>query len=271
MTRQWLSVSLGRGAFLTWASREARRASEAWFAPGVLGTGLALLAWGQAAGSWASSLPGPSRLPGERAATAQLPRLLGDFSAAAWASWENTTHLPWDPKNRYTRLDTAEGPVVRVDSQGAASMLLKQITHDAQREPIVSWRWRIAAPLVGGDETSKERDDCAARVYFLWGLRTRADLFTATGVGYVWGQGRRAGQIGPSPYTGQIGVITLRSGSQGAGEWQTERRDLEADYRACHKRPPPGPVTAIAILTDTDQTKVAATAWYSAIYAAPRR
>jgi hypothetical protein len=125
--------------------------------------------------------------------------------------------------------------------------------------------------MPGANETLRERDDCAARVYFLWNLRSRADFYKTTGIGYVWGQGRRVGEMGPSPYTGQIGVITLRSGKNGAGQWQFEQRDLEADYRAFFKTEPPGPVTAIAVLTDTDQTQQRATAWYGQIFVRARR
>jgi len=59
----------------------------------------------------------------------------------------------------------------------------------------------------------------------------------------------------------------LRSGDAGAGVWYPERRNLEADYRAFFHRNPTGLVTAVALLTDTDQTKASATAWYGPITA----
>jgi hypothetical protein len=221
--------------------------------------------------AWASSLKAPERIPADTVGSSATPRLLGDFSLAAWSGWENVANFPWEPKNRFTREETREGPVVRADSHGSASMWLRQVTFDVRQEPIVSWRWRIAGPLSGANETLRERDDCAARVYFLWNLRSRADFYKTTGIGYVWGQGRRVGEVGASPYTGQIGVITLRSGKTGAGEWQHEQRDLEADYRAFFNTDPPGPVTAIAVLTDTDQTQQQATAWYGQIFVRGRR
>jgi hypothetical protein len=269
MTRQWLSSLQGAGTLL---AVEARRRlaglSAARLCPALGGMAL----WGALAPAvLASSLPAARGLPGERLGTVDAPRLLGDMSAAAWASWENTTHFPWEPRNVYTRLDTPHGPVVRVDSQAAASMLLRHVTLDVAKEPVVTWRWRIAAPLRGADEADRSRDDCAARVYFMWGLRTRADLLSATGLGYVWGHTRREGEMAPSPFTGQVGVFTLRSGERGAGAWQTERRDLEADYRAFFKKAPPGPVTAVVLLTDTDQTRATATAWYGPVRASARR
>ncbi|MEB3327660.1 MAG: DUF3047 domain-containing protein [Candidatus Sericytochromatia bacterium] len=269
MTRQWLS-SLRRAGLLQAAEARggARGLPAAWWRLALVG-----LAGGGvlAPAALASSLPAARGLPAERPGPAGGPRLLADLSGAAWAGWEHTTHLPWEARNVYTRLDTPEGPVVRVDSQAAASMLLRHVTLEVAREPVVSWRWRIAAPMRGSDESDRSRDDCAARVYFLWGLRTRADLLSATGLGYVWGRTRRVGAMGPSPFTGRVGVFTLRSGAPGAGAWQTERRDLDADYRAFFRQAPPGPVTAVVLLTDTDQTQGRATAWYGPIWAEARR
>ncbi|MEB3221777.1 MAG: DUF3047 domain-containing protein [Candidatus Sericytochromatia bacterium] len=269
MTRQWLSSLRGAGVLPTAWPRHGRAGR---WAAGLCLALVGLGPWGGAGpAAWASSLPAAGGIPAGRAGTADAPRLLGDLSAAAWATWENTTHFPWEPRNVYTRLDTPQGPVVRVDSQGAASMLLRHVTLDVAREPIVTWRWRIAAPMRGADESDRSRDDCAARVHFMWGLRSRADILSATGLAYVWGRARREGAMAPSPFTGQVGVFTLRSGERGAGAWQTERRDLDADYRAFFKQAPPGPVTAVVLLTDTDQTKVSATAWYGPVWAGARR
>lgn len=196
--------------------------------------------------------------------------LIGDLGAGAWSSWENVTYLPWSRKSRYTRQDGPEGPTVRVDADDSASMLVRLVRYDPRREPLVSWRWRIARPLAGGDETTRDRDDCAARVYFVWGLRSRSDVFSAKGIAYVWGRTRRVGEHGASPFTDQVGVFALRSGAAGAGAWQQEQRDLLADYRTFFGKPPDGPVSAIALLTDTDHTNGQATAWYGPIHAQAR-
>ncbi|MEB3329691.1 MAG: DUF3047 domain-containing protein [Candidatus Sericytochromatia bacterium] len=209
----------------------------------------------------------PSTPPPPSGATAKR---VGELTAAAWSSWENVTYLPWSRKSRYARLDSPEGPVVRVDADDSASMLVRLVRFDPRREPIVAWRWRIAAPPTAGDERVKERDDCAARVYFVWGLRSRSDVFSAKGIAYVWGRTRRVGEFGASPFTAKVGVFALRSGAAGAGAWQREQRDLEADYRAYFGAPPDGPVSAIALLTDTDHTHGTATAWYGEITARPR-
>ncbi len=194
--------------------------------------------------------------------------LVGDFSAAAWPSWENVTYFPWSPKVTYRRERGPDGEALaKAISHDAGSMFMRRVAFDLAKTPIVRWRWRVPGPIAGANERVKATDDAAARVYFVWGLRDKGDLFKAEALGYIWGRTRRPGEIGASPFSERIGIICLRAGRSGAGTWQAERRDLAADYRTYFKRAPAGPVTAIAILTDTDDTNGAATASYGPIFA----
>ena len=59
-------------------------------------------------------------------------------------------------------------------------------------------------------------------------------------------------------------MISVESGPEKAGQWVMETRDVVADYKRCFGKKPPR-VGAIAIMTDTDQTQSAATAWYGPI------
>ena len=195
------------------------------------------------------------------------PRLvLGDFSAAAWSGWQNATYFPWSRKNDYRRGLGPDGEAIaHVISDRAGSMLVRSVQGDLGRTPIARWRWKVPGPVAGADERANDTDDAPARVYFAWGLAGRADLADAEALGYIWGRTRRVGEIGASPFSPKIGIVCLRTGRTGAGVWQAERRDVEADYRTYFKKAPPGPVTAIAILTDTDQTQGRAEAWYGPI------
>ena len=48
-------------------------------------------------------------------------------------------------------------------------------------------------------------------------------------------------------------AIVLRSGEQGAGRWQSEARDLQADFRAAFGEPAPR-VSGVSLSADTDNT-----------------
>jgi hypothetical protein len=63
-------------------------------------------------------------------------------------------------------------------------------------------------------------------------------------------------------------MIAAESGSDRAGLWVYEHRDVRADYRWLFGEEP-GRVDAVAIMTDTDNTGTNATAWYGDIWFSP--
>ena len=73
--------------------------------------------------------------------------------------------------------------MIRAESRGAASGLVKEIRLDPRSAPILRWSWKIERTLPSGDERTKAGDDYAARVYVVFPnslfWRTRA-------VNYIW-------------------------------------------------------------------------------------
>jgi hypothetical protein len=61
------------------------------------------------------------------------------------------------------------------------------------------------------------------------------------------------GTIIPSAHTGRLKMLAVASGPEGLGSWQKVRRNLADDYRRAYGAEP-GPVTGIAVMTDTDNT-----------------
>jgi len=59
-------------------------------------------------------------------------------------------------------------------------------------------------------------------------------------------------------------MIVVESGDEKTNRWVTQKRNLLEDYRnAFHTDPPP--ISSVAIMTDTDNTGEAATAFYGDI------
>ncbi|MEB3298781.1 MAG: DUF3047 domain-containing protein [Candidatus Sericytochromatia bacterium] len=197
--------------------------------------------------------------------TLHAPAMLG-YAGAEWSTWQNATSLPWHPKVHYRPEQAPDGTwIVRADSRAAASMLTRRVVIDPVKTPQISWSWKVEGPIARADEAQRRSDDVPARLYFFWNLRRKEDMPRATGIAYIWGNSRPAGTVHAAPDTGRIGIYVLRSGREEAGTWKHESRDLRADYRDFFRREPTGPVTAVALLTDTDQTKGHATAWYGPI------
>lgn len=173
--------------------------------------------------------------------------------------WEEKV---FNGRTRYERVRRDGRQVVRATSRGSASGMVRRLRIDLEKTPILDWTWRVEATLGGIDERTREGDDYAARVYvirshplFLW--KTRA-------VNYVWASARDEGETWPNAYTDSARHVALRTGDALAGQWVRERRDVRADFRALFGEEVRH-VDAVAIMTDTDDTGAAATAWYADI------
>ena len=168
--------------------------------------------------------------------------------------------------------------VIRADSRNAASGLVRTVTIDPARTPVLQWRWKISRILEKGDVTSKNGDDYPARIYVTFaydpdgtGFLEKAKyeaarLFygmypPAGALAYIWANKAPRDSISPSPYTDRVKMIAVQSGKAKAGTWITESRNIIDDYRAAFGHPPPM-ISGIAIMTDTDNTGESATAWY---------
>jgi hypothetical protein len=195
--------------------------------------------------------------------------------------WEPLTFAGIDRETGY-RLVEADGVVVvRADSQASASGLTRAIEIDPLAWPVVEWRWRIEKVIAGSDVSRKAGDDYPVRLYIAFAYDPdRMGLFDRAGyevlrlvygehpphaaLNYIWANKADVGSVVPNPYSSRSRMIVVESGNERAGEWQLERRDLAADYEQAFGEPPPR-ISGVAIMTDTDDTGGAATAWFGDI------
>ena len=175
------------------------------------------------------------------------------------AGWEEKV---FSGKTLYETVRQDGRTVLRATSRGTASGLYRELRVDLEKTPILNWTWRVDATLGDADERTRAGDDYSARIYvvrshpvFLW--RTRA-------VNYVWASTRAEGETWPNAYTDSARHVAVRSGDAQAGQWIGERRDVRADFRALFGEDVRF-IDAIAIMTDTDNTGGAATAYYADI------
>lgn len=151
--------------------------------------------------------------------------------------------------------------VLQATSHAAASGLVKKTAFNPAEFRYLRWSWKIEATITGGDETTKAGDDYAARLYvvfpgrFFW--QTRA-------INYIWANQLAKGQSLPNAFTGQAMMLAVESGPLLAGRWLEEERDIWSDYKRLFGEEPKE-ATAIAIMTDTDNTGERALAWYGEI------
>lgn len=217
-----------------------------------------------------------------------------DFAVASFSNmspggsingWEQLS-LGDAPASRYALVREGGRTVVRGEADGSASGLIRRFEIDPDRFPVMTWRWKAKNVIAGGDIRRKGGDDYPARIYVTFaydpddlsfGDRLKYRALRALGYGdipvralsYVWANRSGETQIVPNAFTDWVQMVPVRSGAAGTGSWQTERRDLVADYRAAFGEEPP-PISGVAIMTDADNTGGAATAYFGDIHLTTR-
>ena len=151
----------------------------------------------------------------------------------------------------------------------------------------LQWHWRLDQPLMGGkgvaDILTKAGDDAALKVCVMFDhpldrvpfvestlLRiarsvSGEDLPAAT-LCYVWDSVHPAGLQGPNPYTQRVRFITLQGKGALLAQWQTETRDVAADFAKLFADELPDgagvpKVRAVLIGADSDNTGAQSLGW----------
>lgn len=224
-------------------------ASRPWKAPLVV----ALLA------GWASVVPAQAALLSPLAGA-------GDTPAPPWAF----AGLPAQtlPATRYGVVTLDNQRVLQVQAPRSYGNLVHRL--DAAPAGTLAWRWRVERPVQGADLRRKGGDDAALKVCAMFDL-PRADvpfverqllrlaesrsgqaLPNAT-LCYVWDPTLPRGTLLDNAYTRRVRFIVLGGP---LAQWQTERRDLGADFlRAFGDETSTVPtLNAVVVGADADNT-----------------
>lgn len=185
---------------------------------------------------------------------------VGDFSGGLLDGWHQRT---FEGRTQYRLVDEHGRRALRADSDGSASALYRALRVDLERTPLLSWSWRLDRPLPGLAERQREGDDFALRVYVV--AAGGALLWRTRSLVYVWAGTEPEGSDWPNPYTANAHMIVVRSGNHLAGDWIEEVRDVRADFQR-YFGTAPATIDGVAVMTDTDNSGLAATAWYGDIW-----
>jgi len=153
-------------------------------------------------------------------------------------------------------------------SKESASGIFYKLTFDPKKEPMVSWKWKVLKfpdkkENVASESAWIEKDDYAARFYVIFPGIT---YNLTRSLEYVWDKTIPEGTIMTSPYFKNIKIIVVESGEDNLGKWVYEERNVYQDFKSAFgKERSPGPVGAIALMTDTDNSISTAEANYDEI------
>jgi hypothetical protein len=182
------------------------------------------------------------------------------------------------PTTRYEVADRDTRRVLHSVSDGATSGLRCDIDVDPNDTPWLNWTWRVDSVDLRATVSVDELDDSPTRVIVAFdgdsALLTQRDRMfhdlvqSVTGYAvpfatlmYVW-DGRAAPEsVFQYPRTTRIRYLVVESGAAGTGRWLRYSRNLVEDYRRVFGGEP-GRISAVAVLTDSDDLKTHSEAWY---------
>ena len=211
---------------------------------------------------------------------------IGVFSVAPpdgpWPdSWKPLTFPKIPQHTTYSLVKEGEQVVVKASSQASSSGMTREIRIDPREYPIIQWQWKVSNVLRTGDVAKKAGDDYPARIYVTFeydsekvGLFGKAKYETAKliygrypplgAINYIWESRAPVGAVVPNPFTDQVQMIVVESGSTKLNTWITETRNVYEDYKRAFGQDPPM-ISGVAIMTDTDNTGESAEAYYGDI------
>lgn len=194
--------------------------------------------------------------------------------------WKPLTFKKIPKHTSYEVVKEGESVVVKAMSDASASGLTKEVRIDPKEYPIIRWRWRVENLLKRSDVNRKDGDDYPARLYVTFEYDPEKTSFSKKltykagraifgdipigALNYIWETKTRIGTIVENAYTNFAQMIVVESGPQKVGIWVDEERNIYEDYKRAFGEEPPM-INGVAIMSDTDNTKEQATAYYGDI------
>jgi|TARA_B110000037_G_scaffold222161_1_gene295901 hypothetical protein len=156
-----------------------------------------------------------------------------------------------------------KGNFIKAKAEGKGSGLGKEIKIDLLVTPFINITWKVEKDLSGIIENSKKGHDYAARVFVI--KKTGSTALSNRAINYVFSSNNDIGKYWPSPYTKKSIDYVLSSTKNNFNTWVTVKSNVKEDFQKLH-----GinvlDITGVAIMTDTDNSKLKAISYYQNIY-----
>jgi hypothetical protein len=211
---------------------------------------------------------------------------VGNFSLATPGGtlphgWKPLIFEKINEHTQYELVQDGQHVVVKAVSHQSSSGLTREMTIDPKEYPVIEWQWKVENILQKGDVTQKSGDDYPARLYITFeydsrrvGIFEKAKFETfrliygqyppSGAINYIWESHSPIGTMVPNPYTERVYMFVTQSGSAKLNQWVTEEHNIYEDYKKAFGEDPPN-ISGIAIMTDTDNTKETAVAYFGDI------
>ena len=169
-------------------------------------------------------------------------------------------------KTKWTLGFNENGNYIKAEAEGTGSGLGKEILIDLNKTPFINITWKVEKDLSGIVENSKKGHDFAARVFVV--KKTGATALSNRAVNYVFSSNNSIGKNWRSPYTKKSIDYVLATTKNNLNEWVTVKANVKDHFKQLHNLDIEE-IEGVAIMTDTDNSKLKAVSYYQNIYFSP--
>ncbi len=168
-----------------------------------------------------------------------------------------------DNKTIYSVGNNENGNFLKAEAENAASGLGKEVKIDLNTTPFINITWKVEKDLKGIKENTKKGHDFAGRVFVI--KKTGATPLSNRAVNYVFSSNSKVGENWRSPYTKKSIDNVLSTTKENFNEWVTVKANVKEDFKKFHDLDV-NELDGVAIMTDTDNSKMSAVIYYQNIY-----
>ena len=154
------------------------------------------------------------------------------------------------------------GNYIKAEAIAAGSGLGKEVKINLNQTPYLNITWKIEKDLENIIENSKKGHDYAARVFVI--KKTGKTALSNRALNYVFSSNNDVGQSWRSPYTKKSIDYILSTTKEHKNEWVTVKVNVKEHFKKFHDLDV-SEINGIAIMTDTDNSKLTAIAYYQNI------
>ena len=166
-------------------------------------------------------------------------------------------------KTTYTFGSNENGNYLKAEAEGKASGLGKKVKINLIKTPFINITWKVEKNLSGIIENSKKGHDYAARVFVV--KKTGVTPLSNKAINYVFSSNNSVGENWPSPYTKKSIDYVLSTTIEHQNEWVTVKANVREHFKNLHDLDVKE-LNGVAIMTDTDNSKLKAISYYQNIY-----
>ena len=155
------------------------------------------------------------------------------------------------------------GNFIRAEAEGVASGLGKEVLINLNKTPFINITWKVEKDLSGIIENSKKGHDFAARVFVV--KKTGATALSNRAVNYVFSSNNSINESWISPFTKKSIDYVLSTTKDNLNQWVTVKANVKDHFKKLHNLEV-NELNGVAIMTDTDNSKLKAISYYQNIY-----